>query len=80
MTAGIYANMVGISDKELFNSRRLAGRAKQPFTSLSSNNGGGILIADMLLTSLYQPLRSSKFGQLSGFATQFPISKQLRLV
>ncbi len=80
ITAGIYANILGLTDKELYNSRKLAGKAKQPFSALSSSSGGGILIADMLLTTLYQPLRASKFKHLSGFSTQFPISKQLRLV
>ena len=80
MTAGVYGLFDGLSDKELYNARRLAGKAPQPLSSLPAQNGGGILIADMLLTALYQPLKAGKFKEMSGFAAQLPLSKQLRLV
>jgi hypothetical protein len=58
----------------------MAGQASQPITSISSQNAGGILIADMLVSALYQPLKSARFKNLNGLATTFPVSKQLRLV
>ena len=78
--AGIYGNFTNLSDKELFRARSLAGKAGQPLPSLPTGNGGGVLIADMLISSLYKPLKSSKFKEMSGYASQFPLSKQLRLV
>lgn len=80
LTAGVYGQFSGLSDKQLYSARRLAGKASQPLSSLPSQAGGGILIADMLLTALYQPLKSARLKDMNGFAAQLPISKQLSLI
>ena len=80
ITAGVFGSFSGLSDKAMFRARSLAGQASQPLPSVPAQNAGGILIADMLVSALYQPLKAARFKEYSGLATTFPVSKQLRLV
>ncbi len=80
ISTGVYSTIEGLSDKTLRSARSLTGRARQPLPAMPPGAAGGVLIADMLCSSLWQPLRAAAHGGLHGIATSIPISKQLQLV
>lgn len=80
ISAGVFSAIEGLSDKALRNARSLTGRAHQPLPSMPPGAASGVLIADMLCGSMWQPLRSAAHGGLHGLATAIPISKQLQFV
>ena len=80
ISAGVYSSIEGLSDKTLRNARSLTGRARQPLPALPPGAAGGVLIADMLCATMWQPLRAAAHGGLHGIATAIPISKQLQFV
>jgi hypothetical protein len=80
VSAGVFSNVQGISDKTLKTARHISGRAKQPLPAMPPGAVAGILIADMLCANLWQPLRSAAYAGLNGLATNIPISKQLQIV
>jgi hypothetical protein len=80
ISAGVFSTIEGLSDKTLRNARYLAGRAHQPLPPLPAGAASGVLIADMLCTLMWQPLRAAVHGGLRGLATAIPVSKQLQFV
>ena len=80
ISTGVFSNVQGLSDKALRNARSLIGRSRQPLPSLPAGAASGVLIADMLCSAMWQPLRSAVHGGLHGLATVAPVSKQLRFV
>jgi hypothetical protein len=80
ISAGVYSSIEGLSDKTLRSARSLTGRARQPLPALPPGSAGGVLIADMLCSTMWQPLRAAAHGGMHGIATAIPISKQLQFV
>lgn len=80
IATGVFSSVDGLSDKALRNARFLGGRARQPLPALPAGAASGVLIADMLCSSLWQPLRAAAHGGLHGLATAIPMSKQLSFV
>lgn len=80
ISTGVFSNIEGLSDKTLRSARFLTGRARQPLPPLPPGAASGVLIADMLCTSMWQPLRAAAHSGMHGLATAIPISKQLQFV
>ena len=80
ISTGVFSSVRGLSDKTLKNARSLAGRARQPLPAIPAGAASGILIADMLCSSLWQPLRAVAYRNMYGLATAIPISKQLQII
>ena len=80
IAAGVFSNMAGLSDRTLRTARALAGRARQPLAHVPAGAASGVLIADMLCSAMWQPLRASAHQGLSGLSTAVPTSKQLNFV
>lgn len=80
IATGVFSSIEGLSDKTLRSARSLTGQARQPLPSLPPGAASGVLIADMLCSTLWQPLRAAAHGGLHGLATSIPISKQLQFV
>jgi len=45
-----------------------------------AGSAAGVLIADMLCSSLWQPLRAAAHHNLPGLVTMVPASKQLQII
>lgn len=80
ITTGVFSGIDGLSDKTLRSARSLTGQARQPLPSLPPGSAGGVLIADMLCSSMWQPLRAAAHSGMHGLATAIPVSKQLQFV
>lgn len=80
ISAGVFSSITGLSDKTLRSARLLMGKARQPLPNVPAGAASGILIADMLCSAMWQPLRAAAHGGLHGLATGLPISKQMHFV
>jgi hypothetical protein len=80
ISTGVFSQIEGLSDKTLRNARSLSGRARQPLNAVPSGAAAGVLIADMLCSAMWQPLRAAAHEGMHGLATAIPISKQLQFV
>lgn len=80
ISAGVFSNAQGLSDRTLRTARSLAGRARQPLSGFPAGTASGILIADMLCGAMWQPLRAAAHRNMHGLAISVPISKQLQFV
>lgn len=80
IAAGVFSNIHGLSDRTLRAARSLAGKARQPLPAVPAGAAAGVLLADMLCASLWQPLRAAAHDNLAGLATSLPASKQLKFV
>lgn len=80
IAAGVFSNVQGLSDRTLRAARGLAGKARQPLPAVPIGAAAGVLLADMLCASLWQPLRAAAHDNLPGLATSLPASKQLKFV
>lgn len=80
ISAGVYTDMQGLSDRTLRAARALVGRARQPLPSLPAGAASGVLIADVLCTAMWQPLRAAAHRNHQGLAVTVPVSKQLQFV
>lgn len=80
ITAGVFSNTYGLSDKTLRAARSLIGRARQPLPAIPAGAAAGVLVADMLCSALWQPLRTAAHDNLAGLATNIPASKQLNFI
>lgn len=80
ISTGVFSNIKGLSDKTLRSARNLAGKARQPIPAIPAGAASGVLIADMLCSAMWQPLRAAAHGGMNGLATAVPISKQLQFV
>ena len=77
---GVFTDIDGLSDKTLRTARSLTGKARQPLPNMPAGAASGILIADMLCSSMWQPLRAAVHKRMGGLATGIPISRQLQFV
>lgn len=80
ISAGAFSDVRGISDKSLRAARSLVGQARQPLPAIPPGTASGILVADMLCSTLWQPLRTAAHRSFSGLATNLPVSNQLNFV
>ena len=80
ISTGVFSSIEGLSDKTLRSARSLSGRAHQPLPSLPPGAASGVLIADMLCSSMWQPLRAAAYSGMHGLVTTIPVSKQLQFV
>lgn len=80
VAAGVFSNVQGLSDRTLRAARTLAGNARQPVPALPAGAASGILIADMLCSALWQPLRAAAHRNMPGLVVGVPASKQLQFV
>ncbi|MBX4188690.1 hypothetical protein KW792_01165 [Candidatus Saccharibacteria bacterium] len=80
IAAGVFSNTRGISDRTLRAARSLVGKARQPLPAIPAGAAAGVLVADMLCSALWQPLRAAAHDNLAGLATNLPASKQLKFV
>jgi hypothetical protein len=80
VAAGAFSNAHGLSDRTLRAARGLVGSARQPLPAVPAGSATGVLIADMLCASLWQPLRAAAHHRMPGLVTMLPASKQLQFV
>ena len=80
ISAGVFSNVAGLSDRSLRAARALVGKSRQPLPAVPPGAASGILIADMLCSTLWQPLRSAAHHNMHGLVTAVPTSKQLQFV
>ena len=80
VAAGVFTNIQGLSDSTLRAARALVGHARQPLAALPAGAASGVLIADMLCSAMWQPLRAAAHKNMSGLAVGVPSSKQLSFV
>lgn len=80
ISTGVFSSITGLSDKTLRSARLQMGKARQPMTNVPTGAASGILIADMLCTAMWQPLRAAAHSGLHGLVTGLPISKQMHFV
>jgi signal transduction histidine kinase len=80
IATGVFSNIHGLSDRTLRAARNLVGKARQPLPNLPAGAAGGVLIADMLCSAMWQPLRSAAHKNMGGLATSVPVTKQLQFV
>ncbi len=80
VAAGVFTNIQGLSDRTLRAARALVGHARQPLPALPAGAASGVLIADMLCSAMWQPLRAAAHKNMSGLAVSVPSSKQLQFV
>jgi hypothetical protein len=80
IATGVFSNMHHLSDRTLKAARSLVGNARQPINGVPPGAASGVLVADMLCSSMWQPLRAAAHRNMGGLATGIPISKQLQFV
>lgn len=80
IATGVFSSVQGLSDRTLRAARHLVGRARQPLPNVPAGAAGGVLIADMLCSAMWQPLRAAAHRNMGGLATGVPITKQLQFV
>jgi hypothetical protein len=80
IAAGVFSDVHGLSDRTLRAARSLVGKARQPLPAVPAGAAAGVLVADMLCASLWQPLRAAAHDNLAGLATSLPASRQLNFV
>lgn len=80
ISAGVFTDAQGVSDKTLRAARALVGKARQPLPSLPAGAASGVLIADILCGAMWQPLRAAAHRNMPGLAVNVPVSKQLQFV
>jgi hypothetical protein len=80
IAAGVFSNVRGLSDKTLRTAHSLVGKAYQPLPNVPAGAVSGVLIADMLCASMWQPLRASAHRKMGGLDTFVPISRQMQFV
>ena len=80
ITTGAFSNVQGLSDRTLRAARSLVGKARQPLPAVPAGAASGVLIADMLCSTMWQPLRAAAHNGMGGLATGVPVSKQLQFM
>jgi hypothetical protein len=80
ISTGVFSEFTDLSDKTLRTAHSLVGKAHQPLPNIPSGAASGILIADMLCASMWQPLRAAAHRKISGLATSVPMSQQMQFI
>ena len=80
ITTGVYGQYEKLSAQHWRAALGLAGRARQPISALTSGNGAGLFVADIILRSMETRLRVGRFQHQNGLAATFQPSQQLSIV
>ena len=80
IVTGIYGQYEALSAERWRAALGLAGKARQPITSLLPGSGAGLFVADAILRSMESHLRVGRYLKQSGLAATFQPSRQLSLV
>jgi hypothetical protein len=80
IATGVFSDVQGLSDKTLRTAHNLVGKAHQPLPTIPAGAASGVLIADMLCASMWQPLRAAAHRKMSGLATSVPMSRQMQFI
>ncbi|MBX4197281.1 hypothetical protein KW801_01845 [Candidatus Saccharibacteria bacterium] len=80
VAAGVFSSAHGLSDRTLRAARSLVGKARQPLPAVPAGAAAGVMVADMLCSAMWQPLRAAAHHNLPGLVTMLPASKQLQFV
>lgn len=80
IATGVFSSVHHLSDRTLRAARGLAGHARQPLPNMPAGAASGVLIADLLCSYMWQPLRPAAHRHMSGLVTGIPVSKQLQFV
>jgi len=80
VAAGVFSDASGLSDRTLRAARSLIGKARQPIANVPAGAASGVLVADMLCSAMWQPLRSAAHHNMRGLVTSVPFSKQIQFV
>ncbi len=80
IATGVFSNIHGLTDQTLRAARGLVGKARQPLPALPAGSASGVLIADMLCSAMWQPLRQAAHRNLGGLVTAVPASRQLQFL
>ena len=80
IVTGIYGRYEALSADRWRAALGLAGKARQPITSLVPGSGAGLFVADTILRSMETRLRVSKYLNRSGLAATLQSSPQLSFV
>jgi hypothetical protein len=80
IATGVFSEFTDLSDKTLRTAHELVGKAHQPLPNIPAGSASGVLIADMLCASMWQPLRAAAHRKISGLATSVPMSQQLQFI
>jgi light-regulated signal transduction histidine kinase (bacteriophytochrome) len=80
IATGVFSNTENLSDQTLKAARGMMGHARQPLQSLPAGAASGVLIADILCTSMWQPLKATAHRNMTGLATGIPLTRQLSFV
>jgi K+-sensing histidine kinase KdpD len=80
IVTGLYGDYHELSSKQWHQALELQGRARQPFTAISSGSGAGIFVAQTILQAMTAYLRVSKYRNQHGLATTLQPSQQLQFV
>jgi hypothetical protein len=80
IATGVFSEFSDLSDKTLRTAHSLVGKAHQPLPNIPVGAASGVLIADMLCASMWQPLRAAAHRKISGLATSIPMSQQMQFI
>jgi hypothetical protein len=80
IATGVFSEFTDLSDKTLRTAHNLVGKAHQPLPNIPAGAASGVLIADMLCASMWQPLRAAAHRKISGLATSVPMSQQMQFI
>ncbi|HTH72507.1 MAG TPA: hypothetical protein VL737_04070 [Candidatus Pristimantibacillus sp.] len=80
IVTGIYGKYEALSAERWRSALGLAGRARQPITSLTPGSGAGLFVADTILRSMHTKLRVGRYLKQSGLAATLQASQQLSFV
>lgn len=80
IATGVFSSVNGLSDRTLRAARSLVGKARQPLPAVPAGAASGVLVADMLCSAMWAPLRAAAWRNMGGLATSVPVSKQLQFV
>jgi hypothetical protein len=80
VVAGLYTDTEQLTSDTLRRGRQLQGKARQPLSGFSHNNGAGIFVADAILQAMKLELKVSRHHCLYGLGTVLQSSNQLQLV
>jgi hypothetical protein len=80
IVTGIYGQYESLSAERWRAALGLAGKARQPITSLMPGSGAGLFVADTILRSMDTHLRVGRYLHQRGLAATLQPSRQLQFV
>lgn len=80
IVAGLYTDSEQLNPGVLARARKLQGKSRQPFLSLTHTSGAGIMVAESILNAMHLKLLASRHNRLYGFGTVLQPNPQMQLV